>query len=354
KMINSTPNRIRVAKRSLFLPLLLVTIISPGYSQYCFDYEGYGPEIHDGLFNIHDRERTNACTAGPSFFKGNIQLRYDDILARKSFLHASYMAETGTFEDPAMDDLITEINGQTMELGVNKFKASGAGFIALTDAQMLEYVATQWSNQKWFFTGRGSPAPIYTSISCMGGDCSDLITMWWGATEYIGCAVARNPATLTIYAVCHYGPRGLINGQPIFECQSDGNTDWDMLREPSVIASDGPNPPLITGRDTTVSVGASVDLSTLLSGTPQGTLEYGTTYGTYDASEMIQAAATTTYFVRDSSTFTECVDTAQITVRIQSNLPVQSELPVSRGPLLWVLGAVILGLSCLGIYRVFR
>ena len=76
-----------------------------------------------------------------------------------------------------------------------------------------------------------------------------------------------------------------------------------------------PNPE-ISGRDTTVCMDAMVDLSSLISGTILDELEYGSNYGTYGGSSMVQAINTTTYYVRDSVEATGCVDTAQITVEV--------------------------------------
>ena len=74
---------------------------------------------------------------------------------------------------------------------------------------------------------------------------------------------------------------------------------------------------MITGRDTVVCSGQTVVLSTLLNGTPQNTLEYGTSFGTYGLTSTQNPTMTTTYFVRDSNTTTMCVDTAKIIVTIE-------------------------------------
>ena len=74
--------------------------------------------------------------------------------------------------------------------------------------------------------------------------------------------------------------------------------------------------PSIVGRDTAICNGQTVDLSTLITGTPLSTLEYGTTFGTYGGSNSVSPSSTTTYFVRDSVDASGCVDTAMITVTV--------------------------------------
>ena len=74
--------------------------------------------------------------------------------------------------------------------------------------------------------------------------------------------------------------------------------------------------PSIVGRDTAICNGQTVDLSTLITGTPLSTLEYGTTFGTYGGSNSVSPSFTTTYFVRDSVDASGCVDTAMITVTV--------------------------------------
>jgi len=74
--------------------------------------------------------------------------------------------------------------------------------------------------------------------------------------------------------------------------------------------------PDITGRDTIVTSGSSVDLSTLITGSPEGTLEYGLSLNDFSISKDVAPDVRTTYYVRDSNTTTMCVDTAQITVFI--------------------------------------
>ena len=82
------------------------------------------------------------------------------------------------------------------------------------------------------------------------------------------------------------------------------------------------NQPNISARDTAICAGQSVDLSSLIFGTPQNTLEYGTAYGSYGLSKDQTPASTTTYFVRDSNKMTMCVDSTMlvITVNNQPNI----------------------------------
>lgn len=76
--------------------------------------------------------------------------------------------------------------------------------------------------------------------------------------------------------------------------------------------------PYITGRDTTICMGGSLDLKLLLSGTFEGGLRYGNAFGNYPDTITFRAipAITTTYFIQDSVAGTTCVDTAQVTVTL--------------------------------------
>ena len=73
----------------------------------------------------------------------------------------------------------------------------------------------------------------------------------------------------------------------------------------------------ITARDTSVCAGQSIDLNTLVEGTPLNTLAYGTDF-TYGGSNIVNPLVTTTYYVRDSNTTTMCADTALILVQVDS------------------------------------
>ena len=77
-------------------------------------------------------------------------------------------------------------------------------------------------------------------------------------------------------------------------------------------------PPDITGRDTTICMGASLDLKLLLTGSFEGALRYGTTFGSYPdtITTLVYPAMTTTYYVQDSVDGTSCTDTAEITVNV--------------------------------------
>ena len=76
--------------------------------------------------------------------------------------------------------------------------------------------------------------------------------------------------------------------------------------------------PSISGNDQTICAGDSILLSDLLIGTALGTVQYGTTFGSYPntISVFAKPTATTTYFIRDSVTSTTCVDTTMITITV--------------------------------------
>ena len=74
--------------------------------------------------------------------------------------------------------------------------------------------------------------------------------------------------------------------------------------------------PLITGRDTSICPGDSIFLNDLLSGSFEGELTYGTSFGIYPdtITKKVSPTSSTTYYVRDSVLGMSCVDTAQITI----------------------------------------
>lgn len=75
--------------------------------------------------------------------------------------------------------------------------------------------------------------------------------------------------------------------------------------------------PNITGRDTTIMIGQSVDLSTLLNESILGSLDFGTMLGTYGLSNPISPITTQTYIIRDSiENNIGCKDTAKVVVNI--------------------------------------
>ncbi len=97
---------------------------------------------------------------------------------------------------------------------------------------------------------------------------------------------------------------------------------WDTTMV-TLFVSPQPN---IQGRDTSVCAEEVVDLSTLITGTPANTLVYGSNYGDYLSSNLQNPSTTTTYYVRDSSIVTGCVDTATITINIFTT-PIAGPVP---------------------------
>lgn len=95
----------------------------------------------------------------------------------------------------------------------------------------------------------------------------------------------------------------------------DSNTTT-MCVDTAMIKVDVTSQPFITARDTTVMLGQTVDLSTLLNQPVTGSLDFGTTFGTYGLVNPITAQPIT-YFIRDSiQNAIGCVDTAQIKISI--------------------------------------
>ena len=78
-----------------------------------------------------------------------------------------------------------------------------------------------------------------------------------------------------------------------------------------------PNPS-ITGIDTSFCGTQTINLASLISGTTTGTVEYGTSFGTYPTpiAMDVTVSSTTTYYVRDSNEVTMCVDIATIVVTL--------------------------------------
>ena len=87
--------------------------------------------------------------------------------------------------------------------------------------------------------------------------------------------------------------------------------------------------PDITGRDTSICLGETVDLSTLIDGTVLGALAYDTILGSFSLSNPVSPTSTTTYIVRDSVAATMCVDTAMITVTVNPLPNVNIDIPSS-------------------------
>ncbi len=74
--------------------------------------------------------------------------------------------------------------------------------------------------------------------------------------------------------------------------------------------------PNITASNTSICIGQSIDLSTLIIGSPSNILEYGTTYGTYGLNKVQSPTTKTTFYVRDSNTTTLCVDTTKMIITV--------------------------------------
>ncbi|MEM6319797.1 MAG: Ig-like domain-containing protein [Bacteroidota bacterium] len=75
--------------------------------------------------------------------------------------------------------------------------------------------------------------------------------------------------------------------------------------------------PMIIGRDTTICSGETINLIGLLTqGMLGDSLEFGTAYGVYGSSSLVNPSATQVYFIRDSVGALGCSDTARITVNV--------------------------------------
>ncbi len=75
--------------------------------------------------------------------------------------------------------------------------------------------------------------------------------------------------------------------------------------------------PIITARDTTINIGASIDLNLLVNETATGILEYGTTPNDLNSSNNTVSPLTdATYLIRDTVTATKCAGTTTLTVMV--------------------------------------
>jgi len=72
----------------------------------------------------------------------------------------------------------------------------------------------------------------------------------------------------------------------------------------------------ITGTNTSSCNGQTLNLDNYINGTINGTLNYSTSLNNWSTNNLVTPSASTSYFVRDSSTTTNCVDTAQIFITI--------------------------------------
>lgn len=95
----------------------------------------------------------------------------------------------------------------------------------------------------------------------------------------------------------------------------DSLADSDCKDTAKIVINVNPSP-VVMGRDTAICAGESVDLSTLVSGTLIENLSYGSTFGTYGATNMVTPTTTTTYFVNNVESTNNCSDTTQIVVTV--------------------------------------
>ena len=76
------------------------------------------------------------------------------------------------------------------------------------------------------------------------------------------------------------------------------------------------NAPSITGKNTNICLGQTIDLSTLIEGDVLDTVNYGTTFGQWTDQNIVSPSITTTYFIRDSVKGSICVDTAKVVITV--------------------------------------
>ncbi len=127
-----------------------------------------------------------------------------------------------------------------------------------------------------------------------------------------------------IYVELYYGttfgdypnPTGIVTPTTTTTYYIADSTVGAAIFDTTMITVTVHHQPTITGRDTSVCMDATVDLSTLIEGTPVNALEYGNVFGTYNVTSSVQVSISTTFYVRDSSAMTGCVDTALINVNV--------------------------------------
>jgi len=92
----------------------------------------------------------------------------------------------------------------------------------------------------------------------------------------------------------------------------------------------------ITGGATTTCKGAEINLNNYINGTVNGTLNYSTFLGNWTTNNLVNPSSSTTYFVRDSSIVTNCVDTAKIEITVLDTFQTVLPQTICEGESKWM------------------
>ena len=87
----------------------------------------------------------------------------------------------------------------------------------------------------------------------------------------------------------------------------------------------------ITGTSINICQGTEINLNDYINGTIHGTLNFSSVIGNWTTNHLVTPSISTTYFVRDSSTTTNCVDTAQISIIVLDTFQTQINQTICQG-----------------------
>jgi uncharacterized protein YkwD len=123
-------------------------------------------------------------------------LKWSTSLANSAKAYSAVQARTGT----------TSHSTGRVNVGENLAWGSGKG----TD---VNFLAGMWlAERKYFIRGRDFPN---CSTSGSWHDVAHYTTLMWRKTTEVGCGLTKSSSGMNYY-VCHYSPRGNMNGEPVF------------------------------------------------------------------------------------------------------------------------------------------
>ena len=134
----------------------------------------------------HNVERRNA---------GMLPLEWDPALGNSAAAYAQRMAMTGAFQHSD--------RSSRPGVGENLWMGTHGAF-------SVETMIGGWISEKRYFVPGVFPA---VSATRNWSDVGHYTQMIWPTTQRVGCALASTPRT--DYLVCHYSPKGNVDGRSV-------------------------------------------------------------------------------------------------------------------------------------------